>query len=68
VTRYVFPSSPYGFWPMRPSPAHHDLHHLKFEGNYGSFFMFWDKLMGTEKDPKDPKTAGSAAWEPGNGD
>jgi len=37
---------------MRPSAAHHDLHHLKFEGNYGSMFTFWDKLMGTDRDPK----------------
>jgi len=25
----------------------HDLHHLKFNGNYGSDLGFWDKVVGT---------------------
>lgn len=25
----------------------HDYHHRKVEGNYGSFFTLWDRLMGT---------------------
>lgn len=28
--------------------VHHNLHHSKFQGNYGLYFRFWDKLMGTE--------------------
>ncbi|MEW5248862.1 sterol desaturase family protein [Microbulbifer sp. 2201CG32-9] len=28
--------------------THHDLHHQKFQGNYGFYFTFWDRLMGTE--------------------
>ncbi|MHA4894836.1 sterol desaturase family protein [Pedobacter sp. PWIIR3] len=27
---------------------HHNLHHSKFKGNYGLYFRFWDRLMGTE--------------------
>ncbi|MEL7487126.1 MAG: sterol desaturase family protein, partial [Pseudomonadota bacterium] len=27
---------------------HHDLHHLKGRGNYGLFFTWWDRLLGTE--------------------
>ena len=25
----------------------HNLHHDKFDGNYGLYFLFWDRLMGT---------------------
>lgn len=25
----------------------HNLHHKKFEGNYGLYLLFWDRLMGT---------------------
>ncbi|MEO0896125.1 MAG: sterol desaturase family protein [Bacteroidota bacterium] len=28
--------------------VHHNLHHHKFKGNYGLYFRFWDRLMGTE--------------------
>ncbi|WP_237066589.1 sterol desaturase family protein [Microbulbifer guangxiensis] len=28
--------------------THHNLHHQKFQGNYGFYFTFWDRLMGTE--------------------
>lgn len=30
------------------SPTYHEMHHLKFNYNYGAFFTFWDKWMGTE--------------------
>ncbi len=31
------------------STTHHDLHHSgKFNNNYGLYFTFWDRLMGTE--------------------
>ncbi len=26
----------------------HNMHHAKFRGNYGLYFRFWDRLMGTE--------------------
>ncbi len=30
------------------SSTHHNMHHSKFNGNYGVHFRIWDKLMGTE--------------------
>ena len=26
----------------------HSLHHTEFRGNYGLFFRFWDRILGTE--------------------
>lgn len=28
--------------------VHHNMHHRNIKGNYGLYFRFWDKLMGTE--------------------
>lgn len=28
--------------------THHAAHHHHFDGNYGLYFTFWDKVMGTE--------------------
>lgn len=28
--------------------THHDLHHARVRGNYGLYFTWWDRLMGTE--------------------
>jgi len=28
--------------------THHNLHHSRFNGNYGLYFRFWDRVMGTE--------------------
>lgn len=28
--------------------THHDLHHQHLRGNYGLYFTWWDRLMGTE--------------------
>jgi len=30
------------------SSTYHNLHHSKFNGNYGLYFRFWDRLMKTE--------------------
>lgn len=30
------------------SSVHHNLHHEKFDGNYGLYFRIWDRIMGTE--------------------
>lgn len=30
------------------SSVYHNMHHQNFYGNYGLYFRFWDKLMGTE--------------------
>ena len=29
------------------TPEAHDYHHLKSKSNYGLYFTFWDKIMGT---------------------
>lgn len=31
--------------------GHHTLHHWYYTCNYGQFFTFWDRLMGTHMDP-----------------
>ena len=28
--------------------THHNLHHSRSKGNFGLYFTFWDKIMGTE--------------------
>jgi sterol desaturase/sphingolipid hydroxylase (fatty acid hydroxylase superfamily) len=34
------------------SATHHSLHHLRFGRNFGLYFRFWDKLMGTDAMPE----------------
>jgi Delta7-sterol 5-desaturase len=29
------------------TPTNHVMHHEKMRGNYGLYFNFWDRLMGT---------------------
>lgn len=45
----LFPRSfynhPLGRWIN--TSVHHNLHHERFTGNYGLYFIFWDRLMGT---------------------
>jgi sterol desaturase/sphingolipid hydroxylase (fatty acid hydroxylase superfamily) len=36
---------PIGRW--LNSSVHHNLHHEKFQGNYGLYFTIWDRLCGT---------------------
>ena len=31
------------------SAAHHELHHRDYRCNYGLYFRFWDRLLGTDK-------------------
>jgi lathosterol oxidase len=33
---------------LMTSTTHHDMHHQKFNGNYGLYFTWWDRWMGTE--------------------
>jgi sterol desaturase/sphingolipid hydroxylase (fatty acid hydroxylase superfamily) len=33
------------------SATHHSLHHTRFNANYGLYFRFWDKIMGTDAMP-----------------
>jgi len=44
-----FPSSFNKSWlRFMTTSTHHNMHHSKFNGNYGVHFRFWDKLLGTE--------------------
>jgi sterol desaturase/sphingolipid hydroxylase (fatty acid hydroxylase superfamily) len=38
--------------------THHDLHHATFRYNYGLYFTYWDRLMGTEHPDYVAKTLG----------
>ena len=47
-----FEINPKGFqwhWPGRwiNTSVAHNLHHKEFDGNYGLYLLFWDRLMGT---------------------
>jgi len=46
----VFPRWWLRSWPGRHliTAAHHDLHHKTPNVNFGLYFRFWDKLMGTD--------------------
>lgn len=35
------------------SSAHHSVHHLYFNYNYGQYFTFWDRLGGSHRQPTD---------------
>ncbi|HUR67069.1 MAG TPA: sterol desaturase family protein [Chitinophagaceae bacterium] len=35
--------------------VNHNLHHQYFKGNYGLYFLFWDRLMGTIRPDYDEK-------------
>ena len=41
------------------SATHHSYHHIRFDRNYGLYFRFWDKMMGTEPCRKTWRGAGS---------
>lgn len=38
---------------------HHNLHHTRFSRNYGLYFRFWDRWMGTDDMSGDPMGAAS---------
>jgi sterol desaturase/sphingolipid hydroxylase (fatty acid hydroxylase superfamily) len=49
------------------SATHHSYHHIRFDRNYGLYFRFWDKIMGTDAMPLDSSSAshtGHAAAKP----
>lgn len=33
---------------IKTTPTHHSMHHEKVGGNYGLYFTWWDRMMGTE--------------------
>ena len=37
--------------------THHDLHHRKFDKNFGQYFNIWDRLMGPFHDREEPASA-----------
>ncbi|NBW42885.1 MAG: hypothetical protein EBR29_03555, partial [Sphingobacteriia bacterium] len=39
--------SKWGSWVN--TSRHHNLHHARFQGNYGLYFLIWDRWMGTLK-------------------
>lgn len=48
---YSFPYSMFKFFPCTSNAEMHNYHHYKFKGNYGSFFTYWDFIMGTFNRP-----------------
>ncbi len=44
------------------SATHHGYHHIRFDRNYGLYFRFWDRIMGTDAMPGEtgPRTAQNA--------
>lgn len=45
---YDFPWAPWTLFPFSGSSAFHDAHHSINTGNFASFFVWWDKLFGTD--------------------
>eukprot|EP01100_Stratorugosa_tubuloviscum_P011736 TRINITY_DN5319_c0_g1_i1.p1 TRINITY_DN5319_c0_g1~~TRINITY_DN5319_c0_g1_i1.p1 ORF type:complete len:277 (-),score=80.07 TRINITY_DN5319_c0_g1_i1:46-876(-) len=45
---YTFPFSPFSLLPFQGGVERHDFHHSQNVGSYGSFFCFWDWIMGTD--------------------
>lgn len=41
-------ASRHWLWRWFIGATHHSLHHAEFRSNYGLYFTFWDKWMGTE--------------------
>jgi lathosterol oxidase len=37
--------------PWINSAAHHTVHHLEFNYNFGQYFTLWDRIGGTYKRP-----------------
>lgn len=44
--------------------THHDLHHKQFRYNYGLYFTFWDRWMGTESPDYEPAIEGEPRNHP----
>lgn len=44
-----WPLSPWNLLPGMDCSRSHDFHHSHNMGNYGGYFVFWDRLCGTDK-------------------
>lgn len=44
---YDFPICPTKYLPLSAGTTYHNHHHLKNVGNFGSFFIVWDSIFGT---------------------
>ncbi len=42
-----FARHPIGKWLV--TSTYHNIHHRRFQGNFGLYFTFWDRLMGTHR-------------------
>eukprot|EP00981_Chlorochromonas_danica_P005713 scaffold1172_cov180-Ochromonas_danica.AAC.40 len=47
---YCFAWSPFHAIPLFSGPTRHDFHHSANLGCFGSFTIFWDTIMGTDRD------------------
>jgi lathosterol oxidase len=48
-----FSKHPIGKWIN--TSVNHNMHHQYFKGNYGLYFLFWDRMMGTLRPDYDEK-------------
>ncbi|MFW5877222.1 MAG: sterol desaturase family protein [Myxococcota bacterium] len=42
-------------WGVINYAGHHTMHHYYDDYNFGQYFTFWDRLMGTYRSPRDPE-------------
>jgi sterol desaturase/sphingolipid hydroxylase (fatty acid hydroxylase superfamily) len=52
---YDFPLNPFNCLPFQGGPERHDYHHMYNVGSFGSFFTFWDWVMGSDQSFKNHK-------------
>ncbi|MBJ7535346.1 sterol desaturase family protein [Rhodomicrobium vannielii ATCC 17100] len=46
------------------SATHHSYHHIRFDRNYGLYFRFWDKVMGTDTMPDEARDGSRLSMRP----
>lgn len=53
----IFPASFRNSWAgkLLINATHHHYHHTEFNSNYGLYFTFWDRWMGTESKRMNPR-------------
>ena len=47
-------------WSFINGAAHHTIHHTDFHYNYGQYFVFWDWVFGSYRDPREEVGVGLA--------